>query len=47
MDHNETFLFSIIKQFEESPNSLQRLDILKGNVHKLALSQTGSRFLQK
>ena len=45
MDHNETFLFSIIKQFDEAPNNSQRLDILRGNVHKLALTQTGSRFL--
>ena len=45
MDQNETFLFHIIKQYDESQNPVERSNILKGNVHKLALTQTGSRFL--
>ena len=47
MDQNENQLFQIIKQYDECQNQGQKLDILRGSVHKLALTQTGSRFLQK
>jgi len=38
MDQNETMLYQIIKSFDECPNHNQRLELLKGNVHKLALT---------
>lgn len=33
--------------YEEATNQLQKLDSLKGNVIKLAINQTGSKFLQR
>ncbi len=45
VDNTESYLFTVIKQFEEAPQQQTKRDILKGNVLKLAFSQTGSRFL--
>ena len=40
-------MFAVIKQHDECQNQQQRLEILKGSVHKLALTKKGSMFLQK
>jgi len=41
---NEDMIISLIREFEEHENNIE---IIKGKVSGLALTQTGSRFLQK
>lgn len=45
IDQNESILVNIMCKYEEMTSHSQKLDILKGNIVKLAVNQTGSKFL--
>ena len=47
MDSKESFIYNLIKDYEDSSGQNDKLSVLKGSIMKLALTQTGSRFLQK
>jgi hypothetical protein len=45
IDPNEALLFAAMKGYDESNSWQQKFMCLQGSVAKLALTQTGSRFL--
>lgn len=47
IDQNESILVKIMCNYEEATSQVQKLNSLKGNVIKLSINQTGSKFLQR
>lgn len=48
IDKNESLIFQVMSNYEQTRNLTQKLDLLKGGkVKLLAIHQTGSKFLQK
>ena len=47
IDQTESVLVNVMCKYEECGNQQQKLEILKENIIKLAVNQTGSKFLQR